>query len=101
MGDLTSRVRQRTPRFIVLALLILALSPITTPFASCDLIGLLSGSGASTGAVLQAKPAPDQPTIAVDRGPDVQTLAGISRHSPDRRTSPVPKYGPPPAQLRI
>lgn len=40
-------------------LLLLMLSPVTAPFATCDLADLLAGTSSDGGAVLQSKPLQD------------------------------------------
>jgi hypothetical protein len=40
-------------------LLLLMLSPVTAPFATCDLADLLAGASSDDGAVLQSKPLQD------------------------------------------
>ena len=48
-----------------MALVLLALSPVTAPFSTCDLIDLFGGIAPGAGALLKSKAAPDELTPAV------------------------------------
>ena len=56
-----SRRRGTIPRFGVILLLLLVVSPVTAPFSTCDLLDLLGGPASAAGAVFQSKPTGDQP----------------------------------------
>jgi hypothetical protein len=55
-------------------LLLLALSPFTTPFLTCGLADLLGGTATPGGAILQSKTAPDEPAPAPSVILDLQVL---------------------------
>ena len=57
-------------RLLGLALLVLAVSPVTAPFSTVDLIGLLNGSP-SASSTLQAKKVADEPASEVNGQPAV------------------------------
>jgi hypothetical protein len=48
-------------RMLGLALLLLAVSPVTAPFSTFDLVGLLCGTTAPAGGSLNGKKAPEEP----------------------------------------
>lgn len=55
-------------RLLGLALLVLAVSPVTAPFSTFDLVGLLNGSSSSSSS-LQAKKVADEPVSEVPGQP--------------------------------
>jgi len=57
--------RRTLPRLCVIALLLLAVSPVTAPFSTCDLLDLLGGPPSTGGAVLQSKTTSDEPVSGV------------------------------------
>ena len=59
-------------RSLGIALLLLAVSPITAPFATCDLNQLLGQPVPSSGPAVQAKTAPDEPVSDLGADLDLQ-----------------------------
>ena len=55
-------------------LLVLVLSPFTAPFSTCDLSDLFGDTTSDGGAILQSKPAPQEPTPALTGIVDLQEL---------------------------
>ena len=53
-------------RIFGLLLLVLAVSPVTAPFSTIDLVGLLSESTAASNASFNTKKAADEPAAHVD-----------------------------------
>jgi hypothetical protein len=61
-------------RMLGLALVVLAVSPVTAPFSTIDLIGILTGAKPSDGTSLQSKKAPDEPVCEADGQPTLVVL---------------------------
>jgi hypothetical protein len=55
-------------------LFVLSVSPVTAPFATLDLMDLLGGGPSRDGALLQSKPAPDEPAVGLSAGPSPFTF---------------------------
>lgn len=76
------RVR-RLPRLVVFVLLLLAVSPVTAPFSSCDLTDLVWGTRADDAALVHAKSNPDKAISGVcgslDWEGDCALLPGVPR----------------------
>lgn len=68
-------------RILGIALLLLALSPVTAPFSTCDLIDLFDGATAPTGPSIQSKASPHEPVSEAGRAssfvPVEQTTAAL------------------------
>ena len=61
------KFRYRTAvRVLGLLLLVLAVSPVTAPFSTCDLVAILGGGATTAGTSLQPKASPDEPAADVD-----------------------------------
>jgi hypothetical protein len=72
------------------ALLVLSVSPVTTPFATLDLIDLLGGRASHEGVLLQSKPAPDEPAAGLTASTSPQPQHGIG--GPDTPWRAHPPY---------
>ncbi|HEY0873828.1 MAG TPA: hypothetical protein VGD94_10180 [Vicinamibacterales bacterium] len=71
-------------RILGMALLVLAVSPVTAPFSTLDLVGLLSESTTAANPSLNTKKAPDDPVAHVDgRTTFVIIPDSVSRALPD------------------
>jgi len=62
------RIHDRTGSFWAILLLVLAVSPVTAPFSSCDLEHLFSERAAHPGAILQAQNVQDKTVGGVTDG---------------------------------
>ena len=76
-------------RSLGLALLVLAIWPVTAPFSTVDLVGLLSGTTLPANPAFNTKKAPDEPVPLVGG----QTLLAISPAS-SLRTAASPDNSP-------
>lgn len=63
-------------RALVVALLLLAVSPVTAPFSTYDLQDLFGGTSHGV-AVFQSKTGPDESTVHVSGAPDLR----VTRHA--------------------
>jgi hypothetical protein len=82
-----SRHRSTPARICALLLLVLAVSPLTAPFSTCDLFDLLTGRASSAGAIVQAKAADDAlPRASGPVGPPAQQpcASSVRAHAPGR-----------------
>ena len=85
-------------RALVVALLLLAVSPVTAPFSTYDLQDRFGGTPSSGVAVLQSKAAPDESIAHVSGAPDLHAVRRatpdgqrpIARHARDGRPLHVP-----------
>lgn len=74
---MTSRY-SRAIRLLGLALLLLAVSPLTAPFSTCDLMDILGGATAPSSVSMQAKAAPDEPVAEVGAFPGLAGTLAVS-----------------------
>lgn len=78
-------------------LLLLMLSPVTAPFATCELADLLDGTSSDEGAVLQSKPLQDGAGLIQVRTVGLDERGGVRAAIAHGDTRPVN----PPTALRI
>ena len=74
----------RLLRVLGVALLLLAISPVTAPFSTCDLSQLLGNPVQAGGPVVQAKAAPDEPVPTLG---SIATLLVDARYTAARRVA--------------
>jgi hypothetical protein len=70
--------RSTLPRLCVILLLLLAVSPVTAPFSTCDLLDLFGGCASSGGPVLHSKSTPDEPVPGGGGGSAPQVPGAVS-----------------------
>lgn len=84
-----------------MSLLVLALSPVTAPFSTCDLMDLLSGTSRAAGAILQSKGASDDSAPEADPSANLRVLRPTAAGGPIHLVPREPGRAPLLVPLRI